>query len=398
MVVAAAGALILLVASQAMAQDWPQWRGPDRNGKIADFKAPATWPKMLAQKWKVTVGSGDSSPVLVGDKVYVFARQGEDEVTWCLNAADGKEVWHVKEPVPAITGASARQHSGPRATPAVADGKIITLGVTGILACLNTADHSLVWRKEDFKGTPKFYTSSSPLAADGLAIAQLGPEGTGVIAAFDLAGGAEKWKCPNEGAAYASPVLMTVGGVKQVVTLTDKNLIGLALADGKLLWQTPFAAGYNAATPVVDGSTVIVSGVGRGTKAFQIDKKGDAFEAKDLWSSTLGVQFCTPLLKEGFVYGITDKGNLFCLDAKNGETVWTDSAKVGNFGALLDATSAVLALPNTGEMLVIKPGEKQYTELARYKVADSQTYACPIVSGNRIFVKDQESLILWTLE
>ena len=399
--VAAVGVLALLAAGQVFGQDWPQWRGPERNGKVAGFKAPEAWPKALSQKWKVAVGAGDASPVLVGGKLYVFARQGEDEVTVCLEAADGKELWRDKNAVAAISGPSARQHAGPRSTPAVAEGKVVTLGVTGILSCLDAAKGTVLWRKDEIKGAPKFFTGMSPLVTDGLVIAQLGPEGSGAIVAYDLASGKEKWKCADQGPGYASPVLMTVDGVKQVVTLTDTKVVGVAVADGKLLWQIPFASqgmAYNAATPIVDGSTVIVSGQGRGTKAAKIEKKDDGLAAKELWSSPLGVQFCTPLLKDGFLYAISDKGNLFCLNAANGETVWTDSVKLGNFGALLDAGAAILALPNNSELLAFKPGEKQYTELAKLKVADGPTYACPIVTGNRIFVKDKDALMLWTLE
>ena len=397
---AVVGVLFALAASQVLA-DWPQWRGPNRDGKVEGFKAPETWPKELTQKWKVTVGTGDASPVLVGDKLYVFARQGGDEVTLCLNAADGKEVWRDQSVVAGISGPSARQHAGPRATPAVAEGKVVTLGVTGVLSCLDAAKGTVVWRKDKIEGAPKFFTGSSPLIAEGLVIAQLGPEGKGAIVAFDLATGNEKWKLADEGPGYASPVVMTAGGVKQLVTLTDKKIVGVALADGKLLWQAPFAPtgmAYNAATPIVSGETVIFTGQGRGTKAVQIEKKDDAFAVKELWTSPLGVQFCTPVLKDGFLYGISDKGNIFCLDAKTGATAWTDSAKVGNYGAMLDAGTAVLALPNNSQLIAFKPGQKEYSELAKLKVAESATFAYPIVTGKSVYVKDQDALILWSLD
>ena len=390
--------LAVLIAGQILAQDWPQWRGPGRDGK-AEFKAPETWPKALVQKWSVKVGSGDSSPVLVGDKVYIFARVGNDEVVQCLNAADGNEVWTDKHPVPAISGPAAPGHSGPRATPAVAEGKIVTLSVGGELSCLDAAKGAVAWRKDEIKGAPKFLTSSSPLIADGLAIAQLGGEDDGALVAYALADGTEKWKCP-EGPGYASPVLATIEGVKQVVALTSKKVVGVSLADGKLLWQIPFVPqgrAYNAATPIVDGATVFFTGQGRGTKAVKIEKKGDAFVATELWSSSVAVAFSSPVLKDGMLYGGSDKGDLFCLDAKDGNTVWTQPAKLGVYAAMLDLGSAIVALPDKGEMVVFKPG-KEYVELGRYQVGASGTFACPAASGNRIFVKDKANLILWTVE
>ena len=159
--------VILVGATCALAQDWPQWRGANRDGKVEGFTAPAAWPKELAQKWKATVGAGDGTPALVGDKLYVFARQGEDEVTLCLDAATGKEVWKDKYAATAVTGAAAR-HPGPRSSPTVADGKVITLGVGGVLSCLDAATSKVVWRNEEFKAVPMFFAALSPIVVDGM--------------------------------------------------------------------------------------------------------------------------------------------------------------------------------------------------------------------------------------
>ena len=130
------GCVILIAAGCVLGQDWPQWRGPNRDGKVTGFAAPQAWPKELAPKWKTSVGTGCATPALVGDKLYVFARQGDEEVTLCLNAADGLEVWKDKYTAQAVTGAAAR-HPGPRSSPAVANGKVVTLGVGGVVSCLD---------------------------------------------------------------------------------------------------------------------------------------------------------------------------------------------------------------------------------------------------------------------
>src|SRR2546421_2831342 len=168
------GSIAALIATCAFAQDWPQWRGANRDAKASDFKAPKTWPKELTKKWRVTVGEGVSTPALVGERLYVFSRQEGNEITRCLNAADGKEIWQDKYESLGASG-PASGFSGPRSSPAVADGKVVTLGVRGVLSCLDAAEGKLLWRKDDFKGaTPKFYTASSPLIVDGLCIAELG--------------------------------------------------------------------------------------------------------------------------------------------------------------------------------------------------------------------------------
>ncbi|MBU6402532.1 MAG: PQQ-binding-like beta-propeller repeat protein, partial [Verrucomicrobia bacterium] len=281
------------------AQDWPQWRGPNRDDKVSGFTAPAKWPEVLTQKWRTTVGLGDATPALVGDKLYVFSRQESDEVTLCLNAADGKELWRDHYGAQAVSG-PASPHPGPRSSPTVADGKVITLGVGGVLSCLDAATGKVQWRKDEFpRMVPNFYTAMSPIVVDGLCIAHLGGRDNAAVIAFDLASGQVKWKWTGDGPAYASPVTMTVAGVSQVVVQTQKNLVGLGVADGKLLWQVATPAqrmAQNAATPIVDGQTVFYTGQGSGTKAVSIEKSGDNFAAKELWTNDkLGTTFNTPV-------------------------------------------------------------------------------------------------------
>jgi outer membrane protein assembly factor BamB len=394
--------MVLFGASYVFAQDWCQWRGMNRDGKVSGFTEPEEWPKELTQKWKATVGSGDATPALVGEKLYVFSRQDADEVTVCLNASDGKEIWQNKYAAQEVTGAAGR-HPGPRSSPTVAEGKVVTLGVGGVLSCLDAATGKEVWRNEEFSGSvPKFFTSMSPIIVDGMCIAHLGEQDNGAIIAFDLATGNEKWRWTGDGPAYASPVLMTVEDIKQVVVQTEKSVIGLAVTDGKVLWQVESAAEgrfYNSATPIVDGQTVIYTGQGQGTKAVEIEKQEDGFVVKELWSNVeLGTGFNTPVLKDNLLFGLSNSGNLFCLNAQTGQTAWADTAEQGKFGSILDAGTVIFALPDSAELIAFKPDGKEYSEIKRYKVSETKIYAHPIVSGNRVFVKDQDSLAMWAVE
>lgn len=399
-----AGCVAVAAANTLSAQDWPQWRGANRDAKAATFNPPKTWPKELAQSWKIRVGSGDATPALVNDRLYVFVRQDADEVTRCLDAATGKEIWADKYEVPAITGPDAAVHGGPRSSPTVANGKVFTLGVCGTVSCLDAATGKKLWRKDDFPGAwPRFHTAMSPIVIDSLCIVQLGKESEGAIVAYDLASGDSKWKWTGEGAAYASPVLLSAGTTRIIVTLTAKSIVGIGAADGKLLWQTSFVPqgrAYNAATPIVDGQTVIYCGQGRGAKAVKIEKQGDTFTARELWTNPdASVQFNSPILKNGLIFGLSDRGNFFCINAQTGKTAWTDSTGGrGGFGSIVDAGSVLLALTSKSQLTVFQPTEKEYSELANIKVADSQTYAYPVVAGNRIYVKDQDSVTLWTVQ
>jgi outer membrane protein assembly factor BamB len=237
-----------------------------------------------------------------------------------------------------------------------------------------------------------------------MCVVQVGGAPDGGVAAYDVKSGDEKWHWTGAGPGYASPVVMTVAGTKIVVALTDKSVVGICLADGKMAWQTPFAAqgmNYNAATPIVDGETLIYSGSGRGIHAVKVAKQGEAFSTTDLWTAAdVSPQFNTAVLKEGFLYGISQKGNLFCVNAKTGAVAWIDAAAKGprGFGSVVDAGSVLLALTSKSQLYVMQPSEKAYTEVASIKVADSATYAYPVVSGNRIFIRDVDSVALLTVE
>jgi len=399
------GCTLLLGANIVRAQDWPQWRGTNRDAKVTGFTAPKTWPKELTQKWKVSVGDGVATPALVGDKLYVFSRQQGNEIIRCLDAATGKELWQDKYETRGATG-PASGFSGPRCTPAVVDGKVVTLGVRGILSCLETATGKKLWRKDDIQATPMFCTSSSPIVVDGLCIAQLGGRSSGAIVAYDLATGKEKWKWTGDGTAYSSPDLLVLGDDKVIVAETTSKIVGVGVADGKLLWQTSFSTRYNAGSPVVAGETVIYSGPGRGTTAVKLQKQGTDLSAKELWSNDNAVQYNTPVVKNGLVFGLSERDSLFCI-TQAGKTAWTTSLSRGGagggrgrsgYGTIVDAGPVLLALTPSGQLIIFEPSDKEFKQLASYKVADSGTYAYPVVAGNRVFVKDRDALTLWTID
>ena len=401
--IAFVGFLVLAMITNVFSQDWPQWRGTNRDGKVTGFDVPKTWPAELTPQWKIKIGLGDASPVILGDKLYSFARLDSDEVIMCLDVATGQKLWVNNFPALEITGPASSQHSGPRSTPVVGEGKIVTLGVGGVLSCLNASTGDLEWRNEEFiDELPAFFTSLSPMIYKGMCIVHLGGKEKGAIIAFDLKTGKQKWQTTSDGPSYASLAMMTVNGKNQLVDLTSKNLVGFDPENGKQLWSYPVPVEnrfYNSASPVIDGQNVIITGQGQGTKAIKIQKQEEEFVVSELWKNAeLGTKWNTPVLKDGFIYGLSDGKKLFCMNASTGKTEWIDAKLHNDFGTIVDAGSVIIALPQTSNLVVFKPDQKAYTEVATIKVADTPTYSYPLLTGNMLFVKDKESLSMMILK
>jgi outer membrane protein assembly factor BamB len=429
LVIALFGLAILSLPVTKTLADWPQWRGPNRDGKVADFKVPATWPAELKQQWDVIVGDGVATPALVGDRLYVHTREGSDEVVRCLDATTGKEIWKDSYAARGADG-SARGFPGPRCSPAVGEGKVVTLGAAGMLSCYDAESGKKLWNKDDFKSYPRFYTSASPIIADGLAIAQLGGDNNGTVAAYDLATGEQKWKWTGAPTSYASPMLMTVDGTKLVIGQVGDGLVAINAADGKHVWEMFFEGGgsrYKAATPIITGDTLIYSD--GPARAVKLAKEGEKIVSSKLWSNQDSrVEYNTPVLRNGLLFGLTGRSELFCVDTKDGKTLWSKAIAptpagsppaaappggagggkgkgrgggfggTAGYGSIIDAGSVLIALTPSSQLVVYEPSDKEFKQLASYKIADKATYAHPIVTGNRIFVKDADSVTLWTVE
>jgi outer membrane protein assembly factor BamB len=193
---------------------------------------------------------------------------------------------------------------------------------------------------------------------------------------------------------------MTIEGKKLLIVITEKNIMALGLADGKQLWQiaTPVQQRfYNCVSPYIDGQTIYLTGQGTGMKAIKVEKSGNDYTTKELWTNAeVGAKWNTPVLKDGFLYGFTDQKRIYCINAATGQTAWIDNAVNSDFSTIIDCGSVIMGLTSTDNLLVLKPDNKSYTEVIKYKVSDTPIYGYPVISGNSIYIKDAETLIRFT--
>jgi outer membrane protein assembly factor BamB len=394
-------------AASVPAAEWSQWRGPNRDG-VAASSAPQSWPKELKEQWRVTVGVGHSSPVASGGRLYHFTRMGEAEVLLCLDAATGKELWRSEPQAVAYEmNAAARNHGkGPKSTPIIAAGRVYTLGITGMLSAHDAMTGRLVWRKEfarQFPSTAPLYgTAMSPLFENNLLIAHVGGHDGGALTAFDAATGAVKWTYTADGPAYSSPVAATFGGERQILSFTQKEFVSVSAATGKPLWKLPAKTHYdtNCNTPVIFRDMVILSLEGQGIVAVRPTKQGATWVAPEVWRNREHELYMnSPVLAGELLYGFSarKKGQLFALDAATGKTIWQGPGRAGENASLILAGATLLALTNDANLLVLPIGAKEYAPAAQYTIAQSQTWAHPLLLGGRLLVKDETTLASYSL-
>ena len=400
-------ALLLLAAPALFSEDWPQWRGPRRDGSLPSFQEPKAWPEKLARKWKIPIGPGHSSPIYAAGRIYVFSRQQNSEVISSVSPENGKIYWSQSYAAPYKMNPAAEAHGeGPKSTPVFAGGKLYTLGISGILSCVDAETGELRWRKEFSKQFPQtsplYGTAVSPVVDNGLLIAHVGGNDGGALIAFDADSGDVKWTWKGDGPAYASPIIAAPSGVRQVVTQTQQKVVGVDEASGELLWQIPFSTPYvqNIVTPIFFRSMLIYSGLSNGVKAAAVVRSRGEWSTSEMWSNQdVSMYMSSPVLSGNLLFGFShkNKGQFFCLDANTGETKWLGDPRQGDNASIIQLGQRLLLLKDDGELIVAQVSVKGFEPLRKYKVADSPTWAHPLPLEKGIVIKDADSLTFWSL-
>jgi outer membrane protein assembly factor BamB len=371
---------------------------------VASFTAPSAWPEQLTQRWKVEVGTGYATPILVGNRLYVFARLNDQETMQALDAASGKVLWRTGYPVNfAMHSAATRHNQGPKSTPVFSNGRLFSIGMTGTVTAWDAASGKQLWQKPGSEPVPMYTTHSfSPVVDGDLVIFHVGGHMKGALTAYDAATGTVRWSWDGDGPGYGSPMIVQLGGSKQLVTITQGKVVGVDVASGRLLWERPFASANftNSMTPVVHGQTVIVSGNGGPTTAFTVAQRNNQWTTETLWENVDSqLRFTNPVMIGNAMIGMSTRnsGQYYSVDATTGKTLWLSEPRQGGNAAVAKAGNLVFLLEDDGELLVIRGNSAMFDLVKRYKVAESETWTQPTISGNRIFVKDLAHLTLWTV-
>jgi outer membrane protein assembly factor BamB len=341
------GAFWVAIAGQDRAADYTQWRGPNRDGGASSFAAPTAFPERLTQKWKVQVGLGYATPLLVGNRIYLFSRQGDKEVMSALDSDSGKVIWQTGYPVTFTMHSAAVKHGqGPKSTPVFSNGRLYSIGMTGIVTAFDAASGKQLWQKPGSSNVPTYTSHSfSPLVDRGLVIFHLGGHNQGAITAFDVNTGDVKWSWSGDGPGYGSPIVAELDGTRQIVTITQGKIVSLDTATGMLLWERPYVSSNstNAVTPVLYGRTLIVSGNGGPTMAFTVKKQNDQWVTENAWENAdVPYRLSNSVLVGDVLFGLTNRnsGQYFSLDAKTGKTLWTSAARQAGNAAIVRAGDA----------------------------------------------------------
>jgi outer membrane protein assembly factor BamB len=386
---------LLALLPSALAVDWTQWRGPGRDGVLPASEAPKTWPENLTLKWKAAVGEGHASPIAAAGRIFVFTREKDDEVLRALDPATGKPVWRESYAAPYTMNPAATRHGkGPKSTPLFHEGRIYTFGIDGVLTAWDAASGKRRWQKQF--GSPLYGAAASPVMDRGSLILHVGRHDAGALTAFDPNDGEPRWRWTGDGPGYASPIVADLDGVRQVITETQKFIVGVNARSGQLLWQIPFTTAYdqNCVTPLLWRDILILSGLSNGVMGV----RAGAGATERLWhTKEVSMYMSSPVAAGEVVFGFShiDRGRLFALDPKTGQVLWTGEPRQGDNAALVLAGDHLLVLTTDAQLAVSRITPKGIEPVRRYTAADSPTWAHPLLLPDGLVIKDAAHLTFW---
>ena len=377
--------------------DWPGFRGPERDGVVRGVRITTDWSASPpVELWRRPVGPGWSSFAVHGGRLYTQEQRGEHEVVSSYGVTNGNPLWTHRD---AARHYSSEGGAGPRATPAFSDGRVYTLGATGILNALDAADGSVVWSRDAASDTktkmPGWGFSGSPLVIDDAVVVAAG----GTLAAYDRATGEPRWVGPTVGCCYSSPHRATLGGVTQVVLMNGPGAVGVAPADGRVLWEYRLPTGGRIIQPALtaDGELLLAQGEGGDLYRVAVAQGAGGWTVEERWSSYgLKPYFSDFVVHEGHAYGF-DNGKIACIDLRDGGQKWDG----GDYGSgqlvLLSDQDVLLVVSEKGSLALVGATPDRFAELARFPAIKGKTWNHPVLAGDVLLVRNAEEMAAFRL-
>lgn len=395
---------LICISGICLAGDWPQWRGPNRDGISKETGLLTEWPAGGPElKWKVTgLGAGFSSVSLAGDRIFTAGDIGDSSFIVALNRANGKVLWKTK------LGQPGGGPAGPRGTPSTDGNLVFALGQNGELVCVEASSGKEVWRKnlaKEFGG--KFggwlYSESPLVDGDRLICTPGGNQGT--LMAFNKKTGEVLWRCKEwtDNAEYSSAIVETLGGIRQYIQFTGNSVAGVATDSGKLLWRAD-RPGRTATVPTPickDNRVYVTSGYGVGCNLFKITAEGDQFKTELVYANTNMVNHHGGVVLVGqYLYGYSDGKGWICQDFKSGEILWKNPGVGKGAIAYADKHLYLRSEGSSGTVALIEATPQAYKETGRFDQPDrsgSESWAHPVIAGGCLYLRDQDLLLCYDL-
>jgi outer membrane protein assembly factor BamB len=377
---------------------WTDYRGPGRLGIYNETPILTKWPAGgLKPLWKQPVGGGYASFAIADGMLFTIEQRRDSEFAAAYDAATGRERW--------TSNWKARfQESlggeGPRTTPVYDEGRVYVLGAEGEFRCLEAATGRVIWRKnilaDNGASNLMWAQSASPLIVDNKVIVLPGAGGGKSVVAYDKLTGNRIWSALDDEQSYTSPMLVTLGGKRQLLVVTATRAVGLTVDDGKLLWEFPWVTEYhiNASQPIVTAPNrfLISAGYGHGSALVEIQPSG----AKAIWENNrMKAKFNSPVLHERHVYGL-DEGILQCIDATTGEQKWK-GGRYG-YGQVLLASGHLIVIGERGELALVKASPAKHEEVAQFQAIEGKTWNNPAIAGGILYVRNTTEMAAFSLK
>jgi outer membrane protein assembly factor BamB len=386
-------------AAAAARADFPQFLGPDRTAVLPGPTLHADWAaRPPAVLWRQPVGAAWSGFSIVGGRAFTQEQRGAEECVTCYDLATGRLLWRHADRARYFTTIAGE---GPRATPTVVDGRVFTLGATGLLNCLDVATGRQLWQRDIVRdaesAVPDWGFAGSPLVLEGRVIVSAGGRRNRSLLAYAAADGALAWGGGTAAASYGSPFVATLAGVRQILVFNTLEITAHEADTGAVLWRRPWGNGHPAvAVPVVVGPDRVLfsSGYGVGAELLQVRRDApDRWSAEPLWRSLrMKAKFANPVARDSFLYGLDD-GIFACVDLRDGSQRWKQG-RYGHGQGLLVAEHYLLMAEN-GELVLLRPTPEAPNELARFRVFTAKTWNPIALGGDLLLVRnDQEAACL----